>query len=80
MQRYPSGNLGNALLSASDLIYNMLFSVDSIKCKATGVFSHNNISVYLGTFIYSDTLPAKYTNLNLLQNSTCAARNLGAKA
>ena len=50
-----------------------------IKSKITGTFGHdNNISVLLGAFTHSDTY--RLSTRNVLQNSTCAARYLGAKA
>ena len=50
-----------------------------IKSKITGTFGHdNNIFVLLGAFTHSDTY--RLSTRNVLQNSTCAARYLGAKA
>ena len=40
--------------------------------------NYNNISVRLGTFMHSDTY--RLSTRNVLQNSTFAARYLGAKA
>ena len=50
---------------------------NSIKSKTTGILVNNNISVWLGTFIHSDTY--RLSTRNVLQKSTCAERYLAAK-
>ena len=65
---------GNAIFSSLHVNIS-----NSIKSKKTGIFSHNNnISVWLGAFTHSDTY--RLSTPNVLQNSTCAARYLGARA